>query len=76
MCLTRIYVRRRRDGRLMRFNSEALLREYRRAERETGRSLPVIDRDEFRLFRQQTYDEPKWIASTRYQGMSLMAECN
>lgn len=74
MCLTRIYVRRRRDGRLMRFNSEALLREYRRAERETGRSLPVIDRDEFRLFREQTYESPTWLRSERYAGMALMAE--
>lgn len=74
MCLTRIYVRRKRDGRIMRFNSASLLRRYRRDEHLSKRTLPEITRDEFRLFKGQTYENPTWVLSTRYEGMALLAE--
>jgi hypothetical protein len=58
----------------MRFNSASLLRRYRRDEHLSKRALPEITRDEFRVFRGQTYENPTWVLSTRYEGMALLAE--
>ena len=74
MCLTRIYVRRKRDGRLMRFNSVAALRNYRKNEHENRRTLPTITREEFISIKNRRYEQPTWIKSVIYDGMALLAD--
>jgi hypothetical protein len=73
MCLTRIYVRRRRDGTLMRFNSKHALVSYSREQNESRRTLPTITRTEF-IQRKNEYRCPTWIRSTRHEGMALLAD--
>ena len=74
MCLTRIYVRRRRDGRLMRFNSVSVLRKYRRDEHENRKTLPTITREEFISIRNRRYRHPTWVKSVIYDGMALLSD--
>ena len=74
MCLTRIYCRRKRDGRLFRFNSTASMLAYSRANHENRRTLPVIDRSEFIAYRDRSYDSPTWIRSTQYEGMAMLSD--
>ena len=73
MCLTRIYVRRRRDGRLMRFSSDWSLNLYKKSERETKRSLPQITRTEF-IAQKRSYREPRWVRSKIHPGMALLVD--
>ena len=74
MCLTRIYCVRTRDGVLFRFSDKAGVVAYSRANHETPRSLPIIDRTEFIRRRNSKYDNPIWIHSKIYRGMSILKE--
>jgi hypothetical protein len=73
MCLTRIYTRRRRDGRLLRFNSVKAMRDYNKAERESRRSLPQITRTEFIGYK-RSYENPTWVRSKVHDGMAMLVE--
>lgn len=73
MCLTRIYVVRKRDGSLMRFNSRHALVSYTREQHETRRTLPVITRTEF-IRRKGSYEQPAWVRSTQHDGMALLVD--
>lgn len=73
MCLTRIYCLRKRDGVLFRFNSKSSMVAYSRDNHETPNTLPMISRTEF-ISRKRKYSMPRWIHSTKHDGMAMLGE--
>ena len=74
MCLDRIYVRRRRDGRLLRFKSMRALRVYCKSEHMGKKGMPIITRTQFIGYKNAGYDDPRWITSKIYDGMAILVE--
>ncbi len=74
MCLTRIYCQRRKDLKLFRFRSKAALVAYSKANGETRKTLPIIERSTFITERNRLYESPQWVDSVQFAGMSFMRE--
>lgn len=69
----RVYARRRRDGRLFRFDSRRDMVSYSRREHESKRSLPIITRSELIAYK-RSYSDPRWLKSIMDEGTAMLVE--
>lgn len=69
----RVYARRRRDGRLFRFDSRWDMVSYSRREHESKRSLPIITRSELIAYK-RSYSDPRWLKSSMDEGTAMLVE--